>query len=43
MRGEVRFLRRGKVVKLGGASPTLTLLDYLRLTERATVVLIWAA
>ena len=36
MRGEVRFLRRGKVVKLGGASPTLTLLDYLRLTERAT-------
>src|SRR6267154_2564737 len=36
MRGEIRFLRRGKVVKLAGISPTLTLLDYLRLTERAT-------
>ena len=36
MRGEIRFLRRGKVVKLAGVSPTLTLLDYLRLTERAT-------
>ena len=36
MRGEVRFLRRGKVVKLSGIAPTLTLLDYLRLTERAT-------
>jgi len=36
MRGEIRFLRRGKVVKLSGVSPTLTLLDYLRLTERAT-------
>ena len=36
MRGEIRFLRRGKVVKLAGASATLTLLDYLRLTERAT-------
>ena len=36
MRGEIRFLRRGKVVKLGQVSPTLTMLDYLRLTERAT-------
>jgi len=36
MRGEIRFLRRGKVVTLAGVSPTLTLLDYLRLTERAT-------
>jgi len=36
MRSEVRFLRRGKVVKLAAFSPTLTLLDYLRLTERAT-------
>jgi len=36
MRSEIRFLRRGKVVKLGPVSPTLTLLDYLRLTERAT-------
>jgi xanthine dehydrogenase small subunit len=36
MRGEIRFLRRGKVVRLSGISPTLTLLDYLRLTERAT-------
>jgi xanthine dehydrogenase small subunit len=36
MRQEVRFIRRGKVVKLSGLAPTLTLLDYLRLTERAT-------
>jgi xanthine dehydrogenase small subunit len=36
MRGDIRLLRRGKVVKLTGISPTLTLLDYLRLTERAT-------
>ena len=36
MRGEIRFLRHGKVVTLSGFSPTLTLLDYLRLTERAT-------
>src|ERR1041384_1044153 len=36
MRAEVRFIRRGKVVKLPNVSPTLTLLDYLRLTERAT-------
>ena len=36
MRAESRFIRRGKVVKLPNVSPTLTLLDYLRLTERAT-------
>src|SRR4029077_1615498 len=36
MRGGIRFLQRGKVVKLTGVSPTMTLLDYLRLTERAT-------
>jgi xanthine dehydrogenase small subunit len=36
MRGEIRFLRRGKVVKLSGAAPMQTLLDYLRLSERAT-------
>jgi xanthine dehydrogenase small subunit len=35
MRGEIQFLRRGKTVKLA-MSPTLTLLDYLRLIERAT-------
>ena len=34
MRGEIRFLRRGKVVKLSGISPTLTLLDHLRLTVK---------
>jgi xanthine dehydrogenase small subunit len=36
MRAEVRFIRRGKVVRLPNVSPMLTLLDYLRLTERAT-------
>ncbi len=36
MRAEVRFIRRGQLVKLQNVSPTLTLLDYLRLTERAT-------
>ena len=36
MRGEIRFLRRGKVVRLTNPSPTMTLLDHLRLTERAT-------
>jgi xanthine dehydrogenase small subunit len=36
MRKEIRFLRRGKVTELTGFAPTLTLLDYLRLTERAT-------
>jgi xanthine dehydrogenase small subunit len=36
MRNQIRFLRRGKVKTLSGFAPTLTLLDYLRLTERAT-------
>jgi xanthine dehydrogenase small subunit len=36
MRREVRFLRRGREVRLADFSPTLTLLDYLRLNERAT-------
>ena len=36
MRNQVRFLRRGKVQTLIGFAPTLTLLDHLRLTERAT-------
>jgi len=35
MRKEIKFLRRGKAVQLGHIAPTLTLLDYLRLTERA--------
>jgi xanthine dehydrogenase small subunit len=36
MRREIQFMRRGKRVRLGDASPTLTLLDYLRLRERST-------
>ena len=36
MRREIRFLRRGREVRLADFSPTLTLLDYLRLHERAT-------
>jgi xanthine dehydrogenase small subunit len=36
MRREIAFLRHGKKVRLDHPSPTLTLLDYLRLTERAT-------
>ena len=36
MRAELRFIRRGQLVRLSNVSPTLTLLDYLRLTERAT-------
>jgi xanthine dehydrogenase small subunit len=36
MRQDVRFIRRGKLVRLSGFAPTLTLLDHLRLTERAT-------
>jgi xanthine dehydrogenase small subunit len=36
MRRDIQFLRRGRPVRLDGASPTLTLLDYLRLNERAT-------
>ena len=35
MRNEITFLRRGREVRLGEVAPTLTLLDYLRLTERA--------
>ena len=35
MRNEIRFLRRGQEVQLGDSVPTLTLLDYLRLHERA--------
>ena len=33
MRRAIRFLRRGREVELGDITPTLTLLDYLRLTE----------
>jgi xanthine dehydrogenase small subunit len=36
MRREIAFLRHGKPVRLDNPSPTLTLLDYLRLSERAT-------
>src|SRR5436190_18345524 len=36
MRNEIRFLRRGRDVRLGTINPMLTLLDHLRLTERAT-------
>jgi xanthine dehydrogenase small subunit len=36
MRNQIRFLRRGKLQTLSGLAPTLTLLDHLRLTERAT-------
>jgi len=35
MRGDIRFLRRGEEVRLSGISPTLTLLDHLRLHEHA--------
>ena len=35
MRREITFLRRGREVRLGDIAPTLTLLDYLRLTEHA--------
>ena len=35
MRREITFLRRGQQVRLGDILPTLTLLDYLRLTEHA--------
>jgi xanthine dehydrogenase small subunit len=35
MRSDIRFLRRGQRVQLAGISPTLTLLDYLRLHEHA--------
>src|SRR5689334_19243328 len=36
MRRDIRFLRRGREVRLENFSPTLTLLDYLRLNQRAT-------
>jgi xanthine dehydrogenase small subunit len=35
MRRQIQFLRRGAIVRLEDAPPTLTLLDYLRLDERA--------
>ncbi len=35
MRHDIRFLRRGKEIRLSEFSPTLTLLEYLRLQERA--------
>jgi len=35
LRREIRFLRQGQQVQLSAVAPTLTLLDYLRLTERA--------
>jgi xanthine dehydrogenase small subunit len=35
MRKEIKFLRKGREVRLDAIAPTLTLLDYLRLTERA--------
>jgi xanthine dehydrogenase small subunit len=36
MRRDIAFLRHGRPVRLRNPSPTLTLLDYLRLGERAT-------
>ncbi len=36
MRRHIQFLRRGAVVRLSDAPPHLTLLDYLRLHEKAT-------
>ena len=36
MRHDIRFLRRGKEIRLSNISPTLTLLDYLRIHERST-------
>ena len=35
MRSEIRFLRRGRLMRLTDTAPTLTLIDYLRLTEHA--------
>ncbi|MFL5224620.1 MAG: xanthine dehydrogenase small subunit [Microvirga sp.] len=35
MRQSIRFLRRGRVVEIGGLDPRTTLLDYLRLAERS--------
>src|SRR5579859_3915794 len=36
MRHHIQFLRRGVPVRLADIAPHLTLLDYLRLTERQT-------
>src|SRR5580704_8467269 len=36
MRRDIAFLRHGKTVRLENPPPTLTLLDYLRISERAT-------
>lgn len=36
MRDTIRFLRSGKVIELADVGPMDTVLDYLRLTERAT-------
>lgn len=36
MRNAVRFVRNGRVIQLGEVRPDLTLIDYLRLVERAT-------
>jgi len=35
VRTSITFLRHGRTVQLGDIAPTLTLLDYLRLTEHA--------
>jgi xanthine dehydrogenase small subunit len=35
VRQSIRFLRRGRVVEIGGLDPRTTLLDYLRLSERS--------
>jgi len=35
VRQSIRFLRRGRVVEIGGLGPRTTLLDYLRLVERS--------
>ena len=35
-RNAVRFVRRGRVVELSGFAPTETLLDHLRVRERAS-------
>jgi xanthine dehydrogenase small subunit len=35
LRQSIRFLRRGRVVEIGGLDPRTTLLDYLRLVERS--------
>lgn len=35
-RHEIRFLRRGEIIRLNDVPPTATLLDYLRLEEKST-------